>query len=122
MKRQVSTGTSVAAIRPDNANDRLSIAPHYNHNGVNSVFWGPRPDRWWRAQHAIPPHPFVSEWEHFVSTASMTTGSRKGLPQRRADPPGGHAAAVNNVQKTWSLGGNGTQPFFYFNGLLDDVH
>ncbi|MBK7271608.1 MAG: hypothetical protein IPI07_19590 [Flavobacteriales bacterium] len=29
--------------------------------------------------------------------------------------------AVNNVQKTWSFGGNGPQPFFYFNGLLDDA-
>ncbi len=120
MKAQVSTGNFVAAIWPDNANDRLSIAPHYNHNGVNSVFWDRGPIGG-GGRSMILPHPFVSEWEHFVFTASMTTGSMKIYRNGALIHQEGHAAAVNNVQKTWSFGGNGTQPFFYFNGLLDDA-
>ena len=120
MKTQTSTGNFVAAIWPDQTNDRLSIAPHYNHNGVNSVFWDRGPIGG-GGRSLILPYPFVSEWEHFVFTASMTTGSMKIYRNGALIHQEAHAAVVNNVQKTWSFGGNGSQPFFYFDGLLDDA-
>ncbi|MBK7271609.1 MAG: hypothetical protein IPI07_19595 [Flavobacteriales bacterium] len=62
----------------------------YNHNGVNSVFWDRGPIGGGR-RGVVPPHPFVSEWEHFVFTREHDPRRSMKIYANGALMLGGHA-------------------------------
>lgn len=122
LKPAGSNSDAVILAVPDDINDRLSVAPHYNHNGANTVFWD-LGDIFNGGRASIIPYPFVGDWAHWVFVHSAEQNRMaiyvNGTPADLEQHHSGIADRTRPVSIGGGLAYGGAD--FFFHGVIDDV-
>ncbi len=122
LKANVSTPQAVLITQPDLADDRFSVAPHYNHNGVNSIFWD-YGNIFSGGRCSMIPFALSTIWQHWVFVHSATENRMTVHVDGAVIDTESHSSAmVDRSRPVWIGGGTPSGGgSFHFNGQVDDV-
>lgn len=121
LKADASESDAALLTQPDDAYDRFSLAPHYNHNGENTVFWD-FGDIFTGGRSSIIPFAFSDDWQHWVFTHSeMDDNMSIYLDGVLIDSEDHHSSITDRSKPVWIGGGFTTGLEFFFHGAIDDV-
>ena len=121
VQADATNGNFAVSVWADDFNDRFAAAPHYGHNGQNSVYWdfGAAP---LGGRQSIVPYPFSTSWMHFVFTASDENNRmRIYVDGALVDEVAHHSTLVNTLGRTLNLGGGNELGYSHWQGKLDDI-
>lgn len=122
LKADLSAAHAAILMIPDSADDRLCVAPQYNHTSGNSVFWD-YGNIFTTGRVFVNPYAFSSAWDHWVFVHSevndhMDVFVNGTLLRTEAQ----HSAIMHRERAIWIGGGPGVNGGnLHFNGAIDDV-
>lgn len=123
LKTDMTAPQAVILTQPDVVTDRLSIAPHYNHNGANTVFWDFGNIFSGGRSSIIPFALDTTLWQHWVFTHSAADNTMAIFLDGALILTEAHSSTiVDRTRPVWIGGGTPSGGgSFHFHGAIDDV-